>query len=150
MAQWERIRLGTMRLWVRSLASLSGLRICVAMSCGVGHRHGSNPLFLWLWCRPIVIALTGPLAWEPPCAVGAALKRKKKVNCLYKLYSLSNSALGKSELYKLSKGMFSMKANSTSQRKFTELRPVIMRWGWHMESCFVARAAYLVFSKWWY
>ena len=27
MVQWKRIRLGTMRLWVRSLASLSGLRI---------------------------------------------------------------------------------------------------------------------------
>ena len=27
MAQWRRIQLGTMRLWVRSLASLSGLRI---------------------------------------------------------------------------------------------------------------------------
>ena len=25
--QWKRIRLGTMRLWVRSLGSLSGLRI---------------------------------------------------------------------------------------------------------------------------
>ena len=28
---------------------------------------------LWLWCRPI-----GPLAWELPCAAGAALKEKKK------------------------------------------------------------------------
>ena len=27
MAQWKRIGLGTMRLWVRSLASLSGLGI---------------------------------------------------------------------------------------------------------------------------
>ena len=27
MAQWKGIRLGTMRLWVRSLAPLSGLRI---------------------------------------------------------------------------------------------------------------------------
>ena len=22
-----------------------------ALSCGVGHRHGSDPLLLWLWCR---------------------------------------------------------------------------------------------------
>ena len=27
VAQWKRIQLGTMRSWVRSLASLSGLRI---------------------------------------------------------------------------------------------------------------------------
>ena len=32
---------------------------------------------LWLWCRPVVIALIRPLAWEPPYAVGVALKKKK-------------------------------------------------------------------------
>ena len=34
-------------------------------------------MLLWLWSRPAAAALTGPLAWEPPYAVGAALKRKK-------------------------------------------------------------------------
>ena len=48
------------------------------MSCGVGHRHGSNPVLLWLWHRPAAKALIRPLTWEPPCATGAALKRKKK------------------------------------------------------------------------
>ena len=48
------------------------------MSCGVGHRHGSDLMLLWLWCRPTAIALTGPLAWEPPYAVSAALKRQKQ------------------------------------------------------------------------
>ena len=33
---------------------------------------------LWLWCRPAAVALIGPLAWEPPYAMGAALKSKKK------------------------------------------------------------------------
>ena len=28
----------------------------VARSCGVGHRCGSDPLLLWLWCRPAAIA----------------------------------------------------------------------------------------------
>ena len=23
--------------------------VSVAMSCGVGHRHGSDPMLLWLW-----------------------------------------------------------------------------------------------------
>ena len=31
---------------------------------------------LWLWCRPAAPAPIRPLAWEPPCAAGAALKRQ--------------------------------------------------------------------------
>ena len=48
------------------------------MSCGVGHRRGSDVMLLWLWYRPAVVALIGPLAWEPPYAKGAALKKIKK------------------------------------------------------------------------
>ena len=48
------------------------------MSCGVGHRQGSDLVWLWLWCRPAAVALIGPLAWEPPDAVSAALKRQKQ------------------------------------------------------------------------
>ena len=33
---------------------------------------------LWLWCRPAGVALIQPLAWEPPHAVGVALKSKNK------------------------------------------------------------------------
>ena len=47
------------------------------MSCGVGHRHSSDPELLWLWCRLVATALIGPLAWEPPYATGAALERQK-------------------------------------------------------------------------
>ena len=36
VAQWKQIRLGTMRLPVQSLASLSGLRIWCCCGCGVG------------------------------------------------------------------------------------------------------------------
>ena len=46
------------------------------MSCAVGHRRGSDPKLLWLWGRPAAVALIRPLAWEPPYAVGAALKRQ--------------------------------------------------------------------------
>ena len=49
----------------------------VAVSCGVGRRRGSDTALLWLWCRPMAIAPTGPLALEPPYAAGAALKRQK-------------------------------------------------------------------------
>ena len=33
---------------------------------------------LWLWGRPAVVALIGPLAWELSHAMGAALKRQAK------------------------------------------------------------------------
>ena len=50
------------------------------MSYGVGRRSSSDPLLLWLWCRPAAAAVIQPLAWEPPDAVGAALKRQRKKN----------------------------------------------------------------------
>ena len=53
----------------------------MAVSCGVGRRRGSDPQLLWLWRRLVAAAPNGSLAREPPCAVGAALKKdweKKK------------------------------------------------------------------------
>ena len=32
---------------------------------------------LWLWHRPAGVAPIRPIAWEPPCAAGAAQKRQK-------------------------------------------------------------------------
>ena len=69
-----------MRFRVQSLALLSGLRIRRCVSCGVGCRLGSDPAWLWLWNRLAAAAPIGPLAWEPPDAVGAALKRPKKIS----------------------------------------------------------------------
>ena len=74
MAQWKRIRLGTMRTQVPSLASLSGLRIQHCCGCGVGRRLGSDLALLWLWCRPAATAPTRPRVWELPYAVGVALE----------------------------------------------------------------------------
>ena len=48
------------------------------VGCGVGRRHGSDPSLLWLWRRLAATAPIRPLAWEPPCAAGAALKRQKQ------------------------------------------------------------------------
>ena len=45
-----------MRFRVQSLASLSDVR---------------------LWCRLAAVAPIRPLAWEPPYAMGAALRRQK-------------------------------------------------------------------------
>ena len=78
MAQQKQIWLASMSMQVWSLVWPSGLRIGVAMSCGVGRRRGSDPTLLWLWCRPAAIALFWPLAWEPPYAAATDLKRKKE------------------------------------------------------------------------
>ena len=47
------------------------------MSCGIGHRHSSDLVLLWLWPRLADVAPIRPLAWESPYAAGAALKGKK-------------------------------------------------------------------------
>ena len=47
------------------------------MSCGAGHRHGLDPMLLWLWHRLAAVAPTGPLPWESPYPSGAALKSRK-------------------------------------------------------------------------
>ena len=62
--------------WLCSVGWGSG----VAMSCGVGCRLDSDLalLRLWLWLWPAAVATMRPLAWEPPYAVGAALKKAKK------------------------------------------------------------------------
>ena len=48
------------------------------MSCGVGHRRGSDPEWLWLWGRPAATAPIGPLDWKPPYAAGAAQEMAKR------------------------------------------------------------------------
>ena len=55
-----------------------GLGFGVAVSCGEGRRHGLDRVLLCLWCRLVATALTGPLVWEDPYAVGVTLKRQKK------------------------------------------------------------------------
>ena len=58
------------------------------MSRGVGLRHGSDLVLLWLWYRPAAVAPIKPLAWEPPYAVGAALKSKKKKKVFFDCHVL--------------------------------------------------------------
>ena len=49
------------------------------MSCDEGLRCGLYLVLLWLWHSIVAVALIQPLAWEPPHAVGVALKRQKKI-----------------------------------------------------------------------
>ena len=48
------------------------------MSCGVGHRRGSDPRLLWR--RLAAAAPTGPLAWEAPYASSVTLKQTNRQN----------------------------------------------------------------------
>ena len=48
---------------------------CVATSCSVGPRRSWDLVLLWPWPRPTAETPVGSLAWEPPYAAGAALKR---------------------------------------------------------------------------
>ena len=67
-----------MRLWVQYPASLSGSRIrrCREPWCRLQTQFRSDVAVAV--GRPAAVAPTGPLAWEPPYAVGAVLKKKKK------------------------------------------------------------------------
>ena len=57
--------------WVKDLA-LSQAVVYVT------YIHGSDPVLLWLWCRPAAVTPFQPLAWELLYAVSAALKKKEK------------------------------------------------------------------------
>ena len=46
------------------------------MNCGLVHRLGPDPV--WLWHRWVATAPTRHLAWEPPYAMDENLKKKKK------------------------------------------------------------------------
>ena len=67
-----------MRIWVQSLALLSGLGTGVTVSCSVGRKQGWDLVLLWLWCRQAAAAPIQPLAWKVPFAAGLATKRQKK------------------------------------------------------------------------
>ena len=75
------------------------------MSCGAGCRYSSDPVLLWLWCRPVATAPIRPLTWEPPYAVTAALektkKKKKKKNLQIKneyLLNLLNVSVNENQI----------------------------------------------------
>ena len=77
--------LSRLRTQLEDLGLISGLAQWVkgsstAASCSIGLGYGSDLALLWLWSKSAAMALTGPLAWEPPHAKGAALKRQKYKN----------------------------------------------------------------------
>ena len=75
-----------------------GLGCGVAMSCGVGSRHGLDSILLWLWCRPAAVALIRTLACELIYAAGAALKKKKTTTKTTKKIQVSHLSNQKNEV----------------------------------------------------
>ena len=53
-----------------------------------------DPSLQWLWCRPAATSPIWPLAWEPPYAVGTALKmtqkKKERKKCISTHLSYTN------------------------------------------------------------
>ena len=76
MAQWVKNLTVSVRMWVRSLALLSGVRILVAGSFGVRRRCGLDPALPWLLRRPAAAVPFPPRVWELPYITGVALKNK--------------------------------------------------------------------------
>ena len=66
------------------------------MSCSINHRHGLDPMLLWLWRRLAAAAPIPPLAWDPPYAEGATLKKQKKKKMTV-VCDLSSCISGQSE-----------------------------------------------------
>ena len=64
---------------MRDGGSIPGLAqwVKVVVSCGGGRRCGSDPVLLWLWCRPAAVAPIRPLC------CGCSPKKKKKKIILY-------------------------------------------------------------------
>ena len=75
--------LGTVRLRVQSLASLSTSRIGRCHELWCRSQSSLDLVLLWLWCRPMATAPIRPLAWELSYATGVALKRQKDQKKLY-------------------------------------------------------------------
>ena len=75
------------------------------MSCGVGHRGGSDLAVLWLWHRPAAVPPIPPLAWELPYAADAVLEKKRQkkksylTRDLYPEYILKKRKKGKKPSY---------------------------------------------------
>jgi len=61
------------------------------VSCGVGHRCGSDLALLWLWRRLVATAPIRRLAWESLYAAGAALEKAKRQNKKQKTNNNNNN-----------------------------------------------------------
>ena len=81
-----------MRMRVHLWHCSVGQRSHIVVSCGVGCRHGSDPLLLWLWHRLAAVVLIHPYATD------ATLKSKEKKDFFFK-FRMSNYPENKRSLH---------------------------------------------------
>ena len=98
------------------------------MSCGVGRTCGLDPTLLWLWCRPAATALIRPLAWEPPYAMGVALKRQKSINQLFYISRLQVAKKKKKKRCNRSPRCGASETNPTRKHEVAGLIPGLAQW----------------------
>ena len=81
MAQQKQIQLVSMRMQVRSSASLSRSRIQRCHELWYKSQmwlESRVAVALWLWCRLAAVTLICPLAWKLPYATSCGPKKQKK------------------------------------------------------------------------
>ena len=88
VAQWVKSWLASMRMRIRSLPSLRGLKALALPH--VNCRQGSDMVLLWLWHRPAGIAPIGPLA-ENFHMPHVWPSKEKKSNSSLNMQSIMNS-----------------------------------------------------------
>ena len=61
------------------------------MSRGVGHRRSSDPMLLWLWCRPVAVAPTAVAFPSLGISICGYSPEEKKQNKTTKIEQDSNN-----------------------------------------------------------
>ena len=72
-----------MRMRVRALALLNGLRICLCCELWCRSQMRLGSALLWLWHRPAATTPIQSLAWELPYAFGCGPEKEKKKKYIY-------------------------------------------------------------------
>ena len=97
------------------------------MRCGVGRRCGSDPLLLWLWCRPASTAPIRPLAWEPPYATGSSPRKGKKTKQNKTKNKKQNNETKRWFLEKINKIDKPLASSTKKKRERTQINKIITR-----------------------
>jgi len=114
------------------------------MSCGLGHRGISDLVLPWLWHRPAAAVQIWPLAWEPPYATGAALKRQKEKK---KIDTHSKSMLDHPSVNSINLGTtFSKSPSLYSSRLVLAKRELV--WVWQAKVFALWRLFYDQIQRW--
>ena len=107
-----------------------------ALPGAVGHRCVLDLMLPWLWLKPAAIDPIQPLGWEPPYAVGAALKDKNKIK---RFFSVIENHRQKSKLNFLPShqfsGLYGQMMDETIEFDGQDVARAESRWLENMATC---------------